>query len=169
MFASARDELEEQVRGVLIERNIPNFVALCRYRHSATRSAMSNSIPAARNCSSRSSRHERNEHRSPAPRTRRSASGVKHSPAPGSPPQSSTGSPSEATSSTPEQTPTGSNQPSKPDNQQHAQPELQPNRVGPKQNAKPGPNELAIPNGVSKENVRSHRRQRPHGRAVLLD
>jgi len=36
MFITARDELEEQVRGVLIKRDVADFVNLCRYRHSAT-------------------------------------------------------------------------------------------------------------------------------------
>ena len=36
MFIAARDELEEQVRGVLIKRNIAHFITLCRYRHSVT-------------------------------------------------------------------------------------------------------------------------------------
>jgi len=36
VFVAGRDELEEQVRGVLIEWDVADFVALCRCRHNAT-------------------------------------------------------------------------------------------------------------------------------------
>ena len=36
MFVAARDELEEEVRGVLIKRDVADLVNLCRYRHRLT-------------------------------------------------------------------------------------------------------------------------------------
>jgi len=36
LFVKGRDELEEQVRGVLIEWDVADFVNLCRHRHKLT-------------------------------------------------------------------------------------------------------------------------------------
>jgi len=36
VFVAGRDELEEQVRGVLIEWDVADFVNLCRHRHKLT-------------------------------------------------------------------------------------------------------------------------------------
>ena len=36
VLVAAGDELEEQVRGVLLEGDVPDFVDLCRRRHKST-------------------------------------------------------------------------------------------------------------------------------------
>ena len=36
VFVTAGDELEEQIRGVLFERDVADLVDLCRHRHKST-------------------------------------------------------------------------------------------------------------------------------------
>jgi hypothetical protein len=53
-LVSGRDELEEQVRGFGLERDVADFVDLCRCPHRSTSSATWNWTAAAPSCCSRS-------------------------------------------------------------------------------------------------------------------
>jgi hypothetical protein len=119
VFVARGHELEHQVGGVLLERQVADFVDLCRRRHKSTNSASPPSICKADNSCSASSPPPTNAAPSPSHRTGPSTPGDGSYPNTPPPPACSTGSCTTPSSWSPKATATACAKPARKEDAAH--------------------------------------------------